>query len=257
MASAAFAIDGTAVPKSDGKAVEVEYGDTVNLALASTVGAETIEWSILGTNSPNVSTPSVTRAGTPLGATASFTVGTDSGTGFGICYGVRCKVTDGGGTVTYGYGVVGVPAAYGEPPHVDNEELWRHATHGWLPKQQRMAMGYPHTTWNATTTGSDEATAATVNIRPGTVMRIASVWSGYDATSGDRLYRESSAVFENAAGVVAQLGSDSDANYTRGDATWSATFSASTGSDVYIKYSGDATNSTTWRGFVYTMRLGN
>lgn len=256
MASAAFTIDGTAVPTSAGTAVQTDFATSVSLAVVSTTGAKSIEWSILGTSAPTVATPTITRTGTPLGATATFATGADPGDGSGLGYGVRCKVTDGGGTVTYAYGVVGVPAAYDEVPQVVGEELWRHATHGWTPYLNSMALGFPHTTGQFTTTDATAATAATVAIPTGKLIRISSIWSAVDATSGDRLYREATAFFQNDAGTVTQKGSDVDVLNDEDDASWAATFSIS-GTNVLVRYQGDATNSVDWRVFVWAMRVGN
>ena len=132
MASAAFTIDSTAVPQSSGEAVATSYGATVSLALSSVVGANSIRWTIVGTSAPDVVTPTITPAGVPLGATATFTVGADAGYGDGVAYAVRCQVRDGGGGMVESFGIVGVRNSAGVVPAVAGEEgSWRHETHGW------------------------------------------------------------------------------------------------------------------------------
>jgi hypothetical protein len=139
MTSAAFSIDGTSVPQVTGLPVTTTYGATVALAITSVVGAVSIDWSIVGVSAPTVATPTITRAGTPLGATATFTVCSDPGTGSGVCYGVRCRVTDGAGQVFDHYGLVGVAATVGFIPFVAGESgTWAHATMGWTPRMNAL-----------------------------------------------------------------------------------------------------------------------
>ena len=139
MTSAAFSIDGTSVPQATGLPVTTTYGATVALAVTSVVGAVSIAWSIVGVSAPTVATPTITPAGTPLGATASFTVCADPGTGSGVCYGVRCRITDGAGQVFDSYGLVGVAATVGFIPFVAGESgTWAHPTMGWTPRMNAL-----------------------------------------------------------------------------------------------------------------------
>lgn len=257
MASSAFSINSISVPQSTGIAVSTTFGATVTLTIDSITGASSIAWSIVGVNDPSTSVPTITASGTPTGATATFTAGSDPGNGKGLSYLIRCRVTDGNGQRYYSYGVVGVKNAGGFVPFAAGEDLnGRHPTMGWTVGANDMALGFPNTAWNDTTTSTDVATAATVNIPASQVVQISSIWSAYDATSGDRLFRHSTAMFQNSAGTSVQLGTTSDVINHEDDATWSASFTT-TGSDVKIQYSGDATNSTTWRGFVWTFSPGN
>jgi hypothetical protein len=139
MTSAAFSIDGTSVPQATGLPVTTTYGATVALAITSVVGAVSVDWSIVGVSAPTVATPTITRAGTPLGATATFTACADPGDGGGVCYGVRCRVTDGAGQVFDSYGLVGVAATVGFIPFVAGESgTWAHATMGWTPRMNAL-----------------------------------------------------------------------------------------------------------------------
>lgn len=257
MASAAFSINSTSVPQSTGIAVSTTYGATVTLTLDDITGASAIAWTIVGVNDPGTSVPTITRSGTPLGSTATFTAGADPMNGKGVSYNIRCRVTDGNRTTYDHYGVVGVPNAGGFVPFAAGEDLnARHATMGWTIGANDMALGFPHTSWAATTNDSTLATAATVNIPSGKIVSISALWSAYDTTSSHTLFRQSTAVFRNTAGSSAQVGVTVDMLNVEDDATWSTDFTA-TGSDVKIQYSGDATNATTWRGFVWTLTPGN
>lgn len=166
MASAAFTIDSTAVPQSSGEAVATSYGATVSLALSSVVGANSIRWTIVGTSAPDVATPTITPAGVPLGATATFTVGADAGYGDGVAYAVRCQVRDGGGGMVESFGIVGVRNSAGVVPAVAGEEgSWRHETHGWTDLLNQALKGsggggISVLAYGADPTGATDSTAA-------------------------------------------------------------------------------------------------
>jgi hypothetical protein len=131
--SAAFSIEGTTVPTTTGLAVSVAYSATVDLALLSTTGAGSIDWAIVGSSDPALTTPTITKAGSPLGATASFAFPANTlGGTQGAAYGIRCTVTDGNGDTAVAYGIVGAPNGSGIVPLVAGERNWRHATHGWI-----------------------------------------------------------------------------------------------------------------------------
>lgn len=249
--SAAFTIAGTAVPGE----VEVAFGASVALALTSTTGVLSVEWAIIGLSANLSSTPTITYAGSPSGATATFPAAADQGDGQGVGYAVRCTVSDGKNTST-SYGVVGVPAAYGRVPPTANERLARHATQGWLGFFSDMAAGFPHTAGQFATTDATPATAATVAIPTGKLVRIEASWSGVDAVTGDRLMRETVAHFQNDAGTVTQKGSDSDTINDEDDATWVASLTIST-TNVLVGYQGDATNAVDWRVAVKASAPGN
>lgn len=256
MTSADFSINGTEVPIATGLAVSSTYGSTVSLALLDVSGAAAIDWAVLGVSGTDIAVPTVSKTGVPLGATASFAIPSDNGKGFGVSYDVRCRVTDGNGDRVESHGIVGVPNAGGAVPLAAGEEIARHPTLGWTVFVNQMAMGFPHTTWSATTVDATITTAATVNIPTGEVVRVASIWSAYDATAGHRLFREAVAYYHGVAGVATSLGSEVVVIDHEDDASWEATFTPS-GSDVLIRYRGDATNATSWRGYVYTTKPGN
>lgn len=129
MTSAAFTINGTAVPS----AVATTYGATVSLAVSSLVGVKTITWSIWAASEPGTAIPTITAAGVPSGATATFAMPADPGTGYGCAFGVLCTVLGSDGVTYFAKGIVGVPAnLVGMVPFVPSEMTARHATHGWV-----------------------------------------------------------------------------------------------------------------------------
>lgn len=258
MTSAAFTVNATAVPRNSGAAIDTTYGGTVSLALASTVGVETVTWYIAGVSGPSVASPTISRSGTPLGATATFTVGADPGDGAGIAYGIRCDVRDGNGTLYQSYGVVGVPNVAGGVPLVAGEDgAWRHATLGWTPVFNTALLGFPNYAASSTTTGTSTQTATTVAIPAGKLARIDCVWSAYDAVADERLYRQAGALFScDSAGTAASaFGAEVDVFNQADDLTWNAGFAVS-GSGVAINYSGDATNSVAWNVMVWRTLQG-
>jgi hypothetical protein len=138
--SAAFTVNGNSNPATH----TTTYGATVTLALTSIVGASSIQWSIAGSSDSTITDPTITPAGSPSGATATFTFPSDPGTGRGRAVLVKCLVSD--GTVNTGalrdadqgthwsvqYALIGVAAANGVVPICANETLVRSLTHGWV-----------------------------------------------------------------------------------------------------------------------------
>lgn len=88
MTSAAFTVNGGATP------AVVTGGSTVSLALLSTSGVGSIEWSILGGSDSTQTKPVITPAGSPPGATASFTMSSPTGT-LGVSWVVQCRINSG------------------------------------------------------------------------------------------------------------------------------------------------------------------
>lgn len=129
--SAAYTVNGDPNPAAHA----VAGSSTVNLALLSTSGVSLIEWSIVATSDPDATIPTITLAGSPLGATASFTQGGSSGSGvdIGVGYLIKCRVSNTNGESAEEYSIVGVVGYTGIIPLVPGEELARHGTHGWGP----------------------------------------------------------------------------------------------------------------------------
>lgn len=132
MTSAAFTINSTTVPQSNGDAVETSSGGTVSLAVTDTTGANSIVWDVVGTSDPDVAAPTITTAGVPDGATATFIMPGEPSLSMGSAVGVRCRVEDDAGNTYDHHGVVGVPNNASLVPLCAGEKTWRHATHGWL-----------------------------------------------------------------------------------------------------------------------------
>lgn len=129
MASAAFTVDSN--PNPDAHAVAV--ATTVDLALVSTDGVRSVEWSVVGRSHAALSAPTITAAGTPSGVTASFTSPSESNRAIRV----RCRINggfdDAGQTVAAytQYAVIGVVNAGGYVPFVSLEEFDRDGDVGW------------------------------------------------------------------------------------------------------------------------------
>ena len=87
MASAEFTVNAATVPP----AAAVAALSVVTLALVSVSGVRTAEWSIVGNHSSAATNPAITPAGSPNGASATFTMPAGSGQS----YIVRCVVNGG------------------------------------------------------------------------------------------------------------------------------------------------------------------
>jgi hypothetical protein len=135
MASANFTINATAVPP----ALAVSASTTVTLALVSTTGVRLVEWSIVGNHSSAQVNPTITPAGSPLGATATFAMPS----GAGQAYLIQCVVN--GGNDENGRAVstltkralVGVNTTAGDLPFAVGETDERSLTHGYTEALNR------------------------------------------------------------------------------------------------------------------------
>lgn len=127
MASATFKVNGT-VPTG---AVSVSYGDTITLALVITIGAASIVWDVVGRSHTDSALPTITPAGSPVGATATFTFRSAPGDSAGRSYRVRCTVTDGNGNSGSSVAVIGVLGSSGVVPFCHGETTERNAELGW------------------------------------------------------------------------------------------------------------------------------
>jgi hypothetical protein len=129
MASANFLVNGSATPPE----MAVSASSTVTLALTSTSGVRTVVWSIVGNSSPLLVNPTITPAGSPLGATATFPMPA----GTGQAYLVQCKVN--GGTDDEGIvqsdltkrAIIGVVNTVGFVPFCAGETYERDAVYGY------------------------------------------------------------------------------------------------------------------------------
>lgn len=144
--SCAFTVQGNANPARH----TVAYGATVNLALTApslASGIRTIQWSIPGTSKSTQSIPTVTPAGAPLGATASFAMPTDPGDLLGRAFRVRCLVQDAQGRTAQQHAIVGAINGRGYLPLTLDElgptedlatDGERHGTHGYTDELNRI-----------------------------------------------------------------------------------------------------------------------
>lgn len=127
MASAVFTVNGG----SSAGGVSVSASSTVNLALSSTSGINTVAWSFIGSHDDGSSYPTITNGDTK-GLTASFPVG-----GSAESWLLQCVVNgsldengdyDSSLTTT---SLIGVETAGGVLLFASNETTERSATHGW------------------------------------------------------------------------------------------------------------------------------
>jgi hypothetical protein len=144
--SAEFSVEGD----STVQAHSVSFGQTVNLALLSLTGVRDIAWTIgdpdsdgstAGTSHASLVAPTITPAGAPTGATASFPMVADPGDGEGRSVTVKCKVTGQNGATAVAYRIVGVPNAAGIVPFCVDEALYRDATMGWTAEINTLLAG--------------------------------------------------------------------------------------------------------------------
>lgn len=129
MASANFTVNAAATPP----AIAVAANTTVTLALTDSA-FRTVAWTIEGNHSPSASNPTITPGGSPLGATATFTMpNVPGGQGFLVQAVVNNGRDDEGAelsTLTK-RAIVGVVGADGQIPFVAGEISERLDEYGW------------------------------------------------------------------------------------------------------------------------------
>jgi len=125
--SAEFTVNGVAYTGI----VTVTPGATVNLALASTFGVSTVQWSVVGNHGPSAVNPTITPAGSPSGITASFTFPVSPAD---QNYLIQCRINGGRDRLKRlvpGYFFRALVGS-GALPLALGEKLERHPTYGWL-----------------------------------------------------------------------------------------------------------------------------
>lgn len=195
--SADFTVNGNANPAEH----EVEYGDSVSLALTSTTGATSIEWSVVGTSHDDVTEPSIVAGGSPAGATATFTFPSDPGDGAGRAVLVQAMVKDSTATERLldrdrgvhwdiRRAIIGVRGANGAIPICVNEQLDRNATHGWVQMLNNALTGAPTKSWSGSLTGGGGTKTIDIPLPASSTMNItaeAKVNSGSNTLEYKRL----------------------------------------------------------------------
>jgi hypothetical protein len=220
--SATFTVGG--LPVTD--AMEVAYGGAVALALTSTSDVHVAVWTVEGRSDYSVANPVITPAGTPPGATASYTQSADQGEGKGLSFLIQCRVWDVAGNYATAQAVIGTPNEAGIIPGAAGEKLARQSVIGWTEVfnsalADNIAMAKTvNTVSNANTLIYSHALAAatitTVGVR---------IWTTETAGGTNALLREWTAAFiRKGAGAAAQVGADSDGGLPilRDDGAWVA-----------------------------------
>jgi len=253
--SAAFTIDGTTAGT---EAVEVAYGAAFALALSSTSDVSSIQWTIEGSSdSSTLTNPTITPAGSPLGATASGTQVADPGTGEGASFLVKCQVQDSDGNTSTQYGVFGTPnLASGLVPCATGEQLARHSTDGWGPTvngalNDNVGVYAEHDSTDAT-----PAVCGTVDLADETftVLNVRVVTTETGAVNTDFLVREWSCGYSRQGGAAPNkdvADSDGGVYLHRDDATWSAVVGLNANA-AEITVTNDAANACTSRTQIWT-----
>lgn len=131
MAEAIFTVNGD----SPEGGVAVSASSTVDLALVSTFGVRSVAWTIEGNHSPDATNPTITPAGSPSGATASFAMPSGDGQAYIIQAVVNNGVDELNRTVSAQTfrAVVGVNNLLGRLPLAAGETTERSETHGYVP----------------------------------------------------------------------------------------------------------------------------
>jgi hypothetical protein len=252
--SAAFTINGS----SPTGGIAVAASSVVTLAVTSLTGVQTVVWEIVGNDNSARTNPTITAAGSPNGATASFTMPADIGDGLGQCYIVKCTVSDGGTPISSvsSTGVVGVNNPLGVLPLAYGEETERSATHGWVHPYNKLMAGNPRSYASVSTTDATVTTVLTIPVDSNTTVSFGARWFGRLNGGTTQAMRESTFVMRRIGAGPVQWGSTNDVFSTaKDDATWGALDFTVSGNDVIIRVTGKAATNIDWKCACWTTVL--
>jgi hypothetical protein len=204
MANATFTVNGSALVAPH----VVTYGSTVNLALQSLTDVRSIEWTVDSSSMSGEPLPTITPAGVPLGATASFTVPSNPGDGIGRSWVIKCRVGSmTSGTYATEFRVAGAANGAGFLPVSAGEQNYRNATHGWAEEFNQALAGV--TADVSQNTKSPARVATTANITLSGAQTIA----GVAVIAGNRvLVKDQTTGSQNGVYVAADPGAWSRAS---------------------------------------------
>jgi hypothetical protein len=226
--------------------------------VSSLTGVQTVLWEIVGNDNSARVNPTITAAGSPNGATASFTMPADPGDGLGQCYLVRCTVSDGGTPVSSvsSSAVVGVNNPLGVLPLAYGEETERSSTHGWVHPYNKLMAGNPRSYASVTTTDATTTTVLTIPIDANTTVSCGARWFGRIVAGNTQAMRESTFVIRRVGAGPVQWGSTNDVfSTTKDDAGWGALDFAISSNNLIIRVTGMAATSINWKCAAWTTVL--
>lgn len=215
MPSAAFTLNGAASPCTTASA-----GGVVALALLSTSGVGTVEWTILGGSDSSKTKPTITAAGSPPGATAQFIMNSDVDGSIGLSWVVQCKINagiDANGAPVPAYtatGIVGVLNPLGIIPFAAFESFERNAIVGIANDLNRAmkqaAAGQTSATYsNTLTIGATTTTLLQqIPLADNTKYRIYVYISARDTGNNEAEWSSFTSWKRAGGGNASQLGSD-------------------------------------------------
>jgi hypothetical protein len=246
MVDATFTVDGGAI----GTEIAVLYGASVALAVTDTTGAHTISWSVVGSSDSVLTNPTITPAGSPNGATASYTQVADPGTGKGASFGIQCVVTDSQGNSDTKIAVVGTENEANVVPGYAGEQTARDATHGWAEMVNAAVADNVNLAAEVDTTDATVTNVVPLALEDDTIYSCAARAVIYETGANTDTYlHEWTWVYQRQdAGAPSKIGADSDGGTAihADDATWSVVVDVS-GNTMRLRTTADAANACTTR----------
>lgn len=240
MSAADFLVNSVANPARH----TTTYGASVSLALASTTGVLSVSWSVASKSHSSLASPTITPAGSPLGATATFTFPSSITDGEGRSLRIQCSVTTAAGNYTT-YGVVGVEAASGFLPFCPDETTEREASRGWTDEANDALTGFVVKRSNTvTTTNSTATTIDSATVVNGTVTFVRAVVFARQNATNQAAY-DLRAVFSTDSAACALIGAV-DQLAREDTAGWDATLDTSANS-IRVRVTGTAATTVQWR----------
>lgn len=252
--NSAFTVNGS-LPTD---AVAVPPGSVVTLAVQSLTGINGIVWTVVGNDKSTRVNPTITPAGSPNGATATFAMPADVGDGLGQGYAIECTVSDGASPANTSTTVeiIGAANMVGLVPFTAGEDLARDSTYGWTQPANRLLAGSPRSITPLQTVDATLTVVASLPIPVDTCAAIEVHWFGRKANTTEDIARRESrlTVYRIASGNVTQLGSTNDLlATTKTDASWGALdFALNTSTQsLDVRVTGKAATIINWSVEIY------
>ncbi len=198
-ASSSFSIEGTTAPAE----VSVAPAATIDLVILSLTGVSNITWTIDGSSDSTLATPTITPAGAPSGATASFPMTNAEN----VAFRVKAVVNTGTTTEHTTHGIVGVPNELGKIPYTLDEGLaMRSASDGWMVQANSDLRGSPVARANVNTPSSTPVTIYTLQTQSNTGYLVTVTVQSRSGTTES--WNRVRFLYKNKGGTVTQVGSD-------------------------------------------------
>lgn len=229
MSSTQFTVNGTDTSPAE---VIVAPGSVVSLAVDSLSGLDTIEWSVEASSDSDLAPPTITPAGTPSGATATFTIDDT----MGVAYRILCTGNGNTSSPIYARAVIGTPDVFGGAKLTLDEDDARDATDGWLETYNASIEGKPFASGSFETEDATPEVLATIPTFDDFIYVLGIVTNSREGTN--LAYDASRVMYKNIGGTLTQVGSDVDDDLNFDNITVTGVSHTTSSENIVVSWTG-------------------